>query len=136
MRPVVHPAIVGVFIGAVALQMAPSAAAQQKIKLKDGAEFSADLMGRSGDSIVVRVPRSSVKTIDGQPLPPPVAAGVKAPAFSIVDLNGVTQALPDKNSKATVVVFWATWCPHCRSDVPLLKELAGGYQGKGSKTAS
>ena len=131
MRHGIHQGMVGVLLAAVALQLAPSAAAEQKIKLKGLKEFSADVMGRNGDSVVMRVPRTAVETIDGQPLPPPVAAGVKAPAFSVVDLDGVTQALPDKNSKATVVVFWATWCPHCRSDVPLLKDLATKYADKG-----
>ena len=131
MRNFVRSGMFGASVAVAALQFVPAVAAEQRIQLKDGKEFSGAVMGKDGESIVVRVPRAAVQAIDGQPLPPPVAAGAKAPAFTVVDLNGNQHALPDKDSKATVVVFWATWCPHCRSDVPLLKELTTKYADKG-----
>jgi len=33
--------------------------------------------------------------------------------------------------KATVVVFWETWCPHCRDEVPKLQTLYSNYKDKG-----
>lgn len=39
---------------------------------------------------------------------------------------------PDVNSgKATLVVFWEVWCPHCKREVPKLQETFTKYQGKG-----
>jgi len=32
---------------------------------------------------------------------------------------------------ATVVVFWETWCPHCRKALPVLQSVYEKYQGKG-----
>lgn len=30
----------------------------------------------------------------------------------------------------TLVVFWEVWCPHCRREVPNMKEVAKKYEGK------
>ncbi len=35
------------------------------------------------------------------------------------------------DSKTTVLVFWESWCPHCKREVPKLPELAGKWKGKG-----
>jgi thiol-disulfide isomerase/thioredoxin len=32
---------------------------------------------------------------------------------------------------ATVVVFWETWCPHCRKALPVLQTVYDRYRGKG-----
>ncbi len=35
------------------------------------------------------------------------------------------------DGKATLVVFWEIWCPHCKREVPKLQETYNKYQGKG-----
>lgn len=35
------------------------------------------------------------------------------------------------DGKATLVVFWETWCPHCRREVPKLQETWTTYSGQG-----
>ena len=38
----------------------------------------------------------------------------------------------DLDSKGpTVLVFWETWCPHCRREVPKLQKLYDDYRGRG-----
>ena len=64
----------------------------------------------------------------GESLPPSVATDSTAPEFSLVDLSGITRTLAAHQGKVTLLKFWATWCPHCRTDVPLIKELALKYQ--------
>ncbi len=34
---------------------------------------------------------------------------------------------------ASVLLFWATWCPYCRALMPHLQELANEFQDKGVK---
>jgi thiol-disulfide isomerase/thioredoxin len=35
------------------------------------------------------------------------------------------------DSKATLVVFWEVWCPHCKREVPKLEETYNKYKGEG-----
>lgn len=49
--------------------------------------------------------------------------GKDAPDFAIDDLSGKTHKLSDYKGKDVIVVFWATWCPTCRAEIPHLKEL-------------
>ena len=115
----------------VAFCFAGGSARAERIKLQDGAEFSGSVVGRDGESVTVNVPRLSVASVDGQPLPPPVVAGKAAPAFSVVDLDGATHTLGSAEGEATLINFWASWCPHCRHDVTLMKDLFARYHGKG-----
>ena len=102
-----------------------------RVKLTDGTEVTGTVVERDGQSIILRLPRASVALVDGKPLPPPVVAGSPAPAFSVVDLSGTTQTLGSAKGEATLLQFWASWCPHCRRDVELLKSAFTKYQGKG-----
>ena len=53
-----------------------------------------------------------------------LAKGTRAPEFSLNDLEGNTVRLSDFKGKTVVLVFWASWCPDCRAEVPQLKEIA------------
>ena len=123
---------VGWWLGALALLWAGAAqAADDEIKLKRGPKFSATVVGKDAERIMLAVPRSAVEMINGAPLPAPVAAGSAAPDFTAVDVNGVAQRLAGSKSRATLLQFWATWCPHCRSDLALMKDLLARYQPRG-----
>ena len=102
-----------------------------EIRLKDGTEVSGTVLQRDGESLIVQVPRAAIEAVNGQPLPPPVAAGAPAPGFTAVDLAGVTHALAENGGRPTLLQFWASWCPHCRSDLSLVKKLFAQPQGKG-----
>ena len=44
--------------------------------------------------------------------------------------RGEGQFHPEK-AKATIVVFWEVWCPHCRREVPKLQALYEKYHDRG-----
>ena len=102
-----------------------------EIKLKGGTKFSGAVLGRDGERVVIGLPRASVIAINDEVLPPPVVEGTKAPTFSVVDMAGATHTFGAKDSHVTLVNFWASWCPHCRSDVNLMKDLFAKYHDKG-----
>lgn len=56
--------------------------------------------------------------------------GGKAPDFSLKDLKGAAVKLSDLRGKVVLLSFSATWCPHCRTAVPKLKEIAARYKDK------
>ena len=123
-------AVVLICLLTIGLMQVQAGEDRQEIQLKDGTTFSGKVFSRSHESVIVGVRREDVRTIDGQVLPPPVQTGSVAPSFEVMDLNGVHYAVPD-GSPATLVAFWATWCPHCRADLPLMKELYAKYHDRG-----
>ena len=52
-----------------------------------------------------------------------LAIGKTAPDFSHTDIDGNTIRLSDVQAKKTLLVFWASWCPHCKSIVPEINSL-------------
>ena len=59
----------------------------------------------------------------------PKAAALKDP--EIVDAQGFQKVLEKYRGQPLVVNFWATWCEPCRSEYPLLNELAKQYAPQG-----
>lgn len=51
------------------------------------------------------------------------AVGMKAPDFEVNDLAGKPVKLSTINSEYTLLVFWATWCPHCNGLVKDLQKI-------------
>jgi len=49
--------------------------------------------------------------------------GQPAPIFTLPDLDNRTFGLVDRRGQVIVLAFWATWCPPCRSEMPLLAKL-------------
>jgi thiol-disulfide isomerase/thioredoxin len=47
--------------------------------------------------------------------------GKKAPVFSITDTDRSEFKLEDHKGKVVVLYFWATWCQHCRDEMPHLE---------------
>lgn len=49
--------------------------------------------------------------------------GTEAPDFTLSDIKGNPVSLSDFRGRQVVLVFWASWCPDCRAEVPELKAM-------------
>ncbi len=68
-------------------------------------------------------------------------AGDLAPEFALVrrdgtvfqlkDLDGLPVRLADLRGRAVWINFWASWCPPCQSETPVLRDLAERYADRG-----
>jgi thiol-disulfide isomerase/thioredoxin len=73
--------------------------------------------------------------------PPPAASASPAaaaatipesrPEFSLVDSDGRKRSIREWDGRPLLVNFWATWCPPCRREIPLLNRLRAEYGPRG-----
>jgi peroxiredoxin len=63
-------------------------------------------------------PELTVAAADGSPAP-------------LLDLDGRPVQLADLRGKTVWLNFWASWCPPCQSETPILRDLAERYRARG-----
>lgn len=59
--------------------------------------------------------------------PAPVAVGDAAPDFELEGMGGQMVRLSQFRGRPVVINFWATWCPPCRAEMPLLQQTHDRY---------
>lgn len=52
------------------------------------------------------------------------------PAFLVTDLDGNAVSTAAWKGKVVFINFWATWCPPCRAEIPVLIDLANRYKDR------
>lgn len=78
---------------------------------------------------VSRVPAE--EALARSPRPPAPQVGFAAPDFTLETCHGKTINLADLRGQVVLVVFWATWCPHCRAEMPAIQQVYEGYRDQG-----
>jgi len=56
---------------------------------------------------------------------------VDGTTYQLTDLDGLPVRLSDLRGKGVWINFWASWCPPCQSETPILRELADRYRDRG-----
>jgi cytochrome c biogenesis protein CcmG, thiol:disulfide interchange protein DsbE len=74
-----------------------------------------------------RVPAGSPMT-DGITAP---HQGFHAPDLTLTTLDGNTISLSDFRGQPVILNFWATWCPPCRAEMPVLQQVFQDYKETG-----
>ena len=67
--------------------------------------------------------------IAGPQRPAATAAAGKAPSFTLATTDGAKLGLADLTGKQLVINFWATYCPPCKAEMPLLQQGVGAQPG-------
>lgn len=56
--------------------------------------------------------------------------GSRAPAFESPAVDGGRVSVGGPSEGARMLVFFASWCPHCKHDAPIVRELQREYGGR------
>lgn len=57
--------------------------------------------------------------------------GDPAPDFSLKTLDGAQFSLADfRGRKPVYLIFWATWCPNCRHEIPEIKKIYRSFHDR------
>ncbi len=64
------------------------------------------------------------------PAPEPAAAVPVEllPSFSLPDMDGNPRSVDEWRGRPLLINFWATWCPPCREEMPLLIDLQNEFE--------
>jgi len=65
-------------------------------------------------------PQRTTKT----PEPDDHPDAISAPEFTLTSLEGDPVSLSDHQGLAVMINFWATWCPPCLAELPLIESFA------------
>lgn len=58
-------------------------------------------------------------------------AGDSMPDFTLTNLRGEPVSFSSLEGRAVVLNFWATWCPPCQREMPLLDDMQKEYSSRG-----
>ena len=58
-------------------------------------------------------------------------AGADGTQQQLRDLDGRAVTLAGLRGRLVLLNFWATWCPPCQAETPVLRDLAGRYAARG-----
>lgn len=60
-----------------------------------------------------------------------ISLGKAMPDLALKDLSGSTVRLSDYAGRPVLINAWATWCPPCREEMPLLQVYYQAHQAEG-----
>jgi cytochrome c biogenesis protein CcmG, thiol:disulfide interchange protein DsbE len=61
----------------------------------------------------------------------PAQVEYDAPELTLTDLQGITHSIIDYRGQVVLVNLWATWCPPCKEEMPILQAYHNKYLDNG-----
>ena len=61
----------------------------------------------------------------------PAEVNFPAPKLALESIDGDTQSLADYQGSIVLVNNWATWCPPCKAEMPILKQYHDAHSAEG-----
>ncbi len=79
--------------------------------------------------VYVQKEQEALQPTDFSAIPAPVHYA--APSLQLSDLTGTKHSLADYRGKVVLVNLWATWCPPCQAEMPLLQKYYDKHRQDG-----
>jgi thiol-disulfide isomerase/thioredoxin len=76
-------------------------------------------------------PNAKIGVQPGQVAPELQVARPDGTTYQLLDLDGRPIRLADLRGKAVWINFFASWCPPCQSETPILRDVADRYRDRG-----
>ena len=76
-------------------------------------------------------PKASIGVRPGEIAPELSVPLPDGTTYQLTDLDGQPVRLADLRGKAVWINFWASWCPPCQSETPIIRDLAARYASRG-----
>ena len=76
-------------------------------------------------------PNAKIGVRPGQIAPELAVPRADGTTFQLTDLDGKPVRLADLRGKAVWINFFASWCPPCQSETPILRDVAAAYRDRG-----
>ncbi len=80
-------------------------------------------------TVLIIVRNGSLQSASSAPDLAKISVGQTAPAFSVATTDGPFNST-NAGAKPTLLEAFATWCPHCQREVPVLNGLFARYKSK------
>jgi len=80
---------------------------------------------------IFAIPRAQAAVEENQIGTQPVRVNFTAPDVQITDLDGNPVALSDYHGQVILYNAWATWCPPCKAEMPVLQAYYEKYKDQG-----
>jgi cytochrome c biogenesis protein CcmG, thiol:disulfide interchange protein DsbE len=87
-----------------------------------GAKDVQDAQNRENDWLTSLAQTSRIDRFKSAGSGPAPRVGAEAPDFTLKDLDGKEVKLSTLRGKPVMVNFWATWCPPCRAEIPIISQ--------------
>lgn len=105
-------------------QLSQIRALASKGQMEEAQKLAANFQKQYGRTDTARKARSFLAELSVVGRPAPASLDVEK---WFTDGSGVNMA----EAKATLFVFWEEWCPHCRREVPKMKQVYETYHDQG-----
>jgi thiol-disulfide isomerase/thioredoxin len=82
-------------------------------------------------AVYLSLPKDSAGLINAPDSTIPIEVNFSAPDVSITDLDGNPVSFSDYSGQVILYNAWATWCPPCKEEMPVLEAYYRDYKDRG-----
>lgn len=97
----------------------------------NGFDLVADDLNQKAESLTCQLNSALANAIKA-----PIKVGEKAPNIVFSEKKRGKKSLYEIKAKKKMVIFWGSWCPHCRNEIPFIKDFYENFKKQGGEIVS